>query len=226
MIRISILFIFLFSTFAQAETSLQEKLDARKNGANKKRPAEVKKIMSDALAQLKSSGIEKAALQANTKVPSFKIDGKDISDFYRSGITIISFYRGSWCPYCMLQLKEYEKYYSEILQRGGKLIVLAPDTKKEIARTKKKFKLSFPIYSDQDNAIAKKFGLAFKMGEKLKALYKKFGIDIKKNQGNENFELPLPGTYVVNKQGKILFAFADADYTKRAEPKDLLKYLK
>ncbi len=181
--------------------------------------------MEDAQKQLQKTGIEESALGKDTKVPEFKIGDRNISDYYKEGNVIISFYRGSWCPYCMMQLKEYEKYYSEIKKRGAKLLVLSPDTKKEISKTKKKHKLSFPIFSDKDNKIAKKFGLAFKLDEKLKALYIKFGINLKENQGNENYELPLPGTYIVNKKGEIIFAFAQADYTKRAEPKELLKYL-
>ena len=215
----------LLSISAFAESSLQERLDSRRDNANAKRSADVKKIMEDAQKELQKTGIEQSALGKDTKVPSFNVGGKDISEYYKSGMTIISFYRGSWCPYCMMQLKEYEKFYGEIQKKGGKLIALTPDTKKEIAKTKKKYSLSFPIFSDKENAIAKKFGLAFKLDEKLKALYTKFGIDIKKNQGNENYELPLPGTYVVNQKGEIVFAFAETDYTKRADPKELLNYL-
>ncbi|MDD0851796.1 peroxiredoxin-like family protein [Halobacteriovorax sp. GB3] len=215
--------IFSFQTFA--DSTLQQRLDQRKDNANKKRPDEVKKVMDDALKELQKAGIAEASLKKDTIVPSFSIDGKDISEFYKDGKIIVSFYRGSWCPYCMMQLKEYQKYYDEILKKGGKLIVLAPDTKKEIAKTKRNHKLTFPIYSDKDNQIAKKFGLAFKLDEKLKKLYTKFGIDLKKNQGNENFELPLPGTYVINKKGQIIYAFAEADYTKRAEPSEVIKLL-
>lgn len=220
-----ILVMSLFTLTSFADSSLQERLDSRRDNANKKRPEEIKKVMNDALKELQSSGIVQESVKKGAKVPSFEVGGKNISEYYNDGTIIISFYRGSWCPYCMMQLKEFENYYGEIQKKGGKLIVLAPDTKKVIAKTKRDHKLSFPIYADKDNAIAKKFGLAFKLGDKLKEVYTKFGIDLEKNQGNENFELPLPGTYVVNSEGQIIYAFADADYTKRAEPKDLLKYL-
>ncbi|MFG1501488.1 peroxiredoxin-like family protein [Halobacteriovorax sp. XZX-3] len=223
---ISILSALILTLSSFAETSLQDRLNERKEKANKKRSVEVTKVMDEALKHLKDSGIVEESVKKGTKVPSFKIGGKDISEYYKDGNIIVSFYRGSWCPYCMIQLKEYQKYYEEIQNKGAKLIVLAPDTKKEIAKTKRNHKLNFPIYSDVDNKIAKKFGLAFKLEESLKAVYSKFGIDIEKNQGNDKFELPLPGTYIINKEGQIIYAFADADYTKRADPKDLLQYLK
>ncbi|MFG1486554.1 peroxiredoxin-like family protein [Halobacteriovorax sp. RZ-1] len=223
---ITILSLFALTFSSLADSALQDRLDERRENANKKRPVEVTKVMDEALKHLKDSGIVEESVKKGTQVPSFKVGGKDISEYYKDGNTIISFYRGSWCPYCMIQLKEYQKYYQEIQKKGAKLIVLAPDTKKEIAKTKRNHKLDFPIYSDVDNQIAKKFGLAFKLEESLKELYVKFGIDIKNNQNSEQFELPLPGTYIVNKDGKIIYAFADADYTKRADPKDLIRYLK
>lgn len=222
---ITIILMSLLALSSFADSSLQERLDSRRDSANKKRPEEVKKVMDDALKELQQSGIVQKSIKQGTKVPSFELGGKNISEYYKDGNIIISFYRGSWCPYCMMQLKEFEKYYSDIQKKGGKLLVLAPDTKMEIAKTKRNHKLSFPIFSDKDNLIAKKFGLAFKLGDELKKVYTKFGIDLEKNQGNESFEIPLPGTYVVNKEGQIIYAFADADYTKRAEPKDLIKYL-
>ncbi|EPZ49244.1 redoxin [Bacteriovorax sp. BAL6_X] len=224
--KITILSLFALSFSSFANSALQDRLDERRENANKKRTAEVTKVMDEALQHLKDSGIVEESIKKGTKVPSFNIGGKDISEYYKDGSIIISFYRGSWCPYCMIQLKEYQKYYREIQKKGAKLIVLAPDTKKEIAKTKRNHKLEFPIFSDVDNQIAKKFGLAFKLEERLKEVYAKFGIDIQKNQNSEKYELPLPGTYIVNKDGKIIYAFADADYTKRADPKDLLKYLK
>ena len=36
----------------------------------------------------------------------------------------------------------------------------------------------------------------------------------------------MPGTYVLDKDGTVKFAFANADYTKRAEPDDVISKLK
>ena len=63
------------------------------------------------------------------------------------------------------------------------------------------------------------------MQEELVTLYKSFGFDIEKAQGNANYELPIPATLVVDQKGKILFIHAEADYTKRTEPRDVLAYL-
>lgn len=102
---------------------------------------------------------------------------------------------------------------------------LTPDTKKEIKKFVMKNDIEFEIYQDVNNTIAKKFGLAFKLEADLLKVYKEFGIDLEKAQDNKLNELPLPGTYIIQKDGKINFAYIDADYKKRIYPKELLKEL-
>ena len=218
--------ILVLSTQSVLAGPLSEKLEERKNASRSKTPAEIKKIMQKATQDLKDSGIEEKALGVGKKVPDFKIGGESFESIYKKGVTVVSFYRGGWCPYCMLQLKEFQRLYGEFKNNGIKLIALAPDTTKQIAKTKRNHKLSFPIYSDKDNEIAAKFGLAFQLPEDLQKVYQKFQIDLKEYQGNEDNKLPLPGTYIVDTQGNIRYAFAKADYTLRAEPEDVLKRAK
>lgn len=175
--------------------------------------------------ELKASGIEEKALGKGLMAPDFMIDGKSIKTFYKDRPLIIKFYRGHWCPYCIKELKDYESRISEI-EKVGSLIVLVPDLKKQIKKTKRDHKLSFFIYRDKDNLIAKEFGLAFKVDEKVLELYKGYNIDLEKSQGNKAGELPMPGTFVVNKEGIITYAFIDADYRLRAPIEDVLNALK
>lgn len=184
-----------------------------------------KQIMRDALAELKASGIEQKAIQKGVKAPSFLIAGKNISEYYKEKPVILKFYRGSWCPYCLKELKAYNKEIKTLRAKGYQVLFLTPDTDKEIKKLIKKNSLDLRIYSDKENKIAKKFGLAFKLSDELVKVYKGFGIDLNSAQDNENNELPMPGTYVINKEGKITYAFIDADYKKRIYPQELLKHL-
>ena len=213
----------LFLSYNNYGQSLQKKLEQRKNSS--KAPVSVKSEFNRATEELRKSGIESEALGFGAKLPSFQIGEKSIDEIYKKSPVIIKFYRGHWCPYCIIELKEYESKIEEI-KRYGSLVVLVPDTKVEILKTKKKHELSFNIYQDKNNQIAKKLGLAFKVDPKVLELYKNFSIDLEKSQENTNGELPMPGTYVVDKNGKIVYAFFDADYTKRADPEKVIKALK
>ncbi|MCB9091299.1 MAG: AhpC/TSA family protein [Halobacteriovoraceae bacterium] len=210
---------------AQAKT-LAEQIKEKKSRSAGKTPQEVKEAFSKAIEDLRQTGIERTSLQEGVKVPDFSLREKPISDYYKKGPVILKFYRGGWCPYCMLELKEYEKKYPKIKKAGGELIALSPETFKEVLKTKNKHNFTFPMFSDENNEIAKKFGIAFKLDKKVLELYQQFGIDLKENQNNAEEMLPIPGTYIVDKEGVIVYAFADADYTKRAEPSEILKILK
>lgn len=83
----------------------------------------------------------------------------------------------------------------------------------------------YPILSDPGNRVAAKYGLVHVLPEYLRPVYEKFGIDLPAANGDDTFELPLPATYVIAKDGTIRFAHVELDYTKRAEPKDVLAAL-
>ncbi len=86
--------------------------------------------------------------------------------------------------------------------------------------------LNFKVFSDINNELAKKLDLAFDITETIEEVYKGFGIDLEESQGNKDRVLPIPATYIVDSSRKIVYAYIDADYTKRAEPKEVIeKYL-
>jgi peroxiredoxin len=206
--------------------TLTTQLAAKKAAGAKSGNSEVKKEFARATKELKETGIEENSLKAGVKVPAFHIQGKPFKEFLKESPVVLKFYRGSWCPYCRLELGAYQKQYKEFKKKGYQLIFITPDKAAEVRRTMGKNKFSFQMYSDVNNSIAKKFGIAFKLDKKVSKIYKKFGIDLMKAQDNSNDELPLPGTYVIQKNGMITFAWADADYTNRIDPLDLLKKLK
>ena len=211
-----------------AQATLQERLDQKSKEFAKNKDPKMIAVRADfkkANDELEKSGIMEKATSVGVKIPDFKVGGRNISELYKEKPLVIKFYRGHWCPYCMVELQEYERLMPEITKRNGHIIGLVPDTKKHISKTKRKFNLTFPIFQDKDNGIAKKLGLAFKLDKKVLKHYKAFGINLNDSQGNKNGELPLPGTYVVDTSGIIKFAFYDANYVKRADPQEVLKVL-
>ncbi len=188
-------------------------------------PEKVKLEFARATLELKASGLVEKAVKEGQKIPDFHLNGKPIADYYSTGTVILKFYRGGWCSYCMTELQAYQKELQQISAKGAQLIALTPDTELEISKSKKKFSITFPIYSDAENLIAKKMGVAFKLDKIVGDLYKSFGINLEQSQGNKFGELPLPGTYIINNKGLIVYAFLDADYTKRADPKDVISKL-
>ena len=105
------------------------------------------------------------------------------------------------------------------------LVAISPEQPDTSLSTKEKNEISFEVLSDVGNKIANQFGLVFTLDEQLQPVYKEFGIDIPKSNGDTSYTLPIAATYVIDTTGEIKYAFVDTDYRNRAEPSDVIKAL-
>jgi len=188
-------------------------------------PEERKKLFAEATSRLKDSKIEDKILKKGEVFPDLSINGKKVSEYLQAGPLVITFYRGGWCPYCIKQLKEINSSLKELTKKAT-LIAISPETKNQVLMTKKKNGLDFQLFSDTNNSLARQLNLTFKVEQKVVQEYEALGIDLKASQENENDELPIPASFVIGKNRIVRYAFADADYTKRASTKDLIEAVK
>jgi peroxiredoxin/glutaredoxin len=210
--------------------TLKDQLELMSKASRAKMPPEVAKIMAAETEKLKKSQLESRALKVGQKMPDFKLPdahGKMVSlkSMLKTGPVVVTFVRGSWCPYCNAQLSNFKEHMSEFKAKNATLVAITPEKPELTVLMQVNKKLEFAILTDKSNAFASKLGLVFEVGPELKTLYGKFGIDLEKSQGNPDWKLPVPATYVVAKDGKVIYAFVDVDYTKRAEAEDVLKTL-
>ncbi len=208
--------------------SLQEKINKKRAGSSV--PKKERMTMEQATEKLRKSGIVDKAKKKGDSFIDFtlpNVDGKTVrlSEELKKGPVVLTFYRGGWCPYCNIQLKAYQDSLDEFKLAGGQLIAISPESMDSANTTVKKHEIKFKILSDNLNKVAKQYGLVFKLDENIKNVYLKFGLDLEKSQGNDLWELPIPATYVINKDGKIVYSFLNVDYIQRAEPKDIIKTL-
>ncbi|MCA1029562.1 AhpC/TSA family protein [Bacillus timonensis] len=210
--------------------SLQTELKALNEDFSKKTPKFVLKWMNASAEKLAKQGLERNAMKEGDVIPDFGLKnavGKTIHirELLKKGPVVLNFYRGGWCPYCNLELKAYQKVIDDIRSLGAELVAISPELPDESMNTIEKYALAFEVLSDEGNVVAKKFGIVFQLDKTLQRLYRLFGVNFKKRHGNKEFMLPFPATYVVDQSGKVRFAYVDADYTKRSEPKEVLKVL-
>ena len=114
----------------------------------------------------------------------------------------------------------------EIHELGAKLVAISPELPDNTLSMIEKNALSFQVLSDQGNIYARNCGLVFALAEELRPLYKDWGIDFPATYGDTTFELPIPATYVVDQDSRVVLSFVDVDYTKRLEPSEILDALK
>jgi peroxiredoxin len=87
-------------------------------------------------------------------------------------------------------------------------------------------KLTFPILTDPGNKVGEAYGLAFRLPDDLIEVYKSFGVDLVKFNGDESWRLSMPARIVIRQGGTVASAEADPDYTHRPEPEATLAVLR
>ena len=193
---------------------------------------DVKETITKSTNKLKELNIKNNALKVGDQVDSFTIlnaNNKVVNldeVLKKNKYAVLSFYRGLWCPYCNMELRQLQKILPSLNILEAKLLTLTPQTPDNSLSQIEKENLEFEVLCDKNNALARKFGIVFTLDEMLKPVYESFGIDILQSNKNGTFDLPLPATFVINSNHEVIFAFVDEDHTNRCEPDDILHAIK
>lgn len=194
-------------------------------------PPALREALQRLVAELKRCGIESGALRAGMPAPDFMLQnvaGREVSLSGRlaHGPVVLSFYRGGWCPYCSAELRALQFALPELRGLGASLIALSPELPDHSLSLAEKLALDFDILSDLGNAVARRYGLVFRIPSDLAAAYLEFGLDLSERNGDSSWELPIPATYLIGSNGLIRLAFIDADFTERLDPSVILDVLR
>ncbi|MDW3097119.1 MAG: peroxiredoxin-like family protein [Alphaproteobacteria bacterium] len=211
--------------------SLQTLLEETRAGASKRIPEEALAVMRAADEELVAKGVGQDALKVGDTLPDATFTSAtgetvQMSSLLANGPLIINFYRGGWCPYCNFELKAYQDLLGDITALGAQLVAVTPEKPDNSLSTSEKNALTFPVLTDNENAFAKALGIAFELPKPLQDLYGKFGMDLPGLNAGSGWSLPIPATFVVDADGKIVLADVDVNYTRRLEPSDALAALK
>ena len=194
-------------------------------------PPETQAIHARAVAQLKEKHFAANILPVGAKAPTFDLpdhDGRIVrsSDLLAKGTLVLCFIRGRWCPFCVGQMEAMNLVLPQIEQAGATLVAVSPQTVKQAFFMHDQHKLRFPLLSDADNQVARKFGLTYRVTDDQEAVYRKAFVNLPFTNGDDSWELPIPATYIVDREGTIRYASANEDYTERPEPDDLVRALR
>jgi peroxiredoxin len=194
-------------------------------------PQEARERLSRAIDSLIESQPAAAALRTGSQAPDFSLTALGggsvtLSRLVLNGPVVLVFYRGSWCPYCDLQLRAYARMLPELTRLNARLVAISPQQSAvEVPNAREHRELGFPILFDSENAVARRYGLIYSVDELMRTVLGGFGLDLGAINGSEKWELPVPATFVVTKGLQIRWSHVEADYRLRAEPDAILRAL-
>jgi peroxiredoxin len=188
-------------------------------------------LMEKHIEFLRQSGAMNNILQVGDTAPEFQLQnqhGQMISsaELLQKGPLVVSFYRGSWCPYCVEEVKVLNNVYEQIKSAGADLVVISPQSPARTEKQAAEIHLQYNMLVDKDNGVGKAFGLVYQFPDYLKDLYlQRFGNDIQLINEGTAWELPIPARFVIGSNGTILDVQSDPDYRYRPEPLATVDFL-
>jgi len=210
--------------------ALREIFAERKELIAKYVPAETQATHARAVSALKQQSLAANILPIGSRIPEFQLqdhDSKTISSsaLLAKGRLVLCFIRGRWCPFCVGQMEAMNLVLPEIEQAGATLAAISPQIVQQSFFMRDQHKLRFPLLSDTGNKIAREFGLTYRAPDEQKAIYQRAFVNLPFVNGDDSWELPIPATYIIDRDGTVLYASANEDYAERPEPADIVEVL-
>ncbi len=182
------------------------------------------------IGQLVTSGTAEYALKEGAQAPDFTLpdsrgNAVRLSHLLRQGPVVMSFYRGQWCPYCHLALRAYQQAVPQLQAGGATLVAISPQMPDHSKALAEKLELTFAVLSDAGNRVARQFGLVFTIDEVVRSSHQRVGANLPAFNGDDAWELPMAGTFLVDQLGTVRLAFVDPDFTRRLDPSVIIARL-
>src|SRR5580698_6078470 len=209
-------------------TTLQDQLDEITANTRQLVQADRLAVGERAVEELFNSGIEEKILPVGATAPEFAL--KDATgrlvrsaDLRALGPLVIKFFRGRWCPYCITELEAWRDLHPQLREGGALFTAISPQTTRQSDFMVGQHHLPFPVLNDPGCTVAGQFGLAYTIPEYHREYYRSVLVNIPFINGDTSWQLILPATYVLSREGKVVYATAHADFRVRPEPEEALQ---
>ena len=115
---------------------------------------------------------------------------------------------------------------THIAESGAQVVSIMPDLPEFVAKAARDAGNAFPVLSDENNGYALSLDLVIWLGERIRELDYSVGVRLEESQKNGAWFVPIPATFVIGADGRVIARFLDPDFRKRMEIDDILDALK
>ncbi|NOY38040.1 MAG: redoxin domain-containing protein [Chlorobi bacterium] len=157
-------------------------------------------------------------LKVGKSLPDFQLQTLENNSFSSSQLSgkksLLLFYRGNWCPFCMAQITELIAHYKKLAQRGVDVYIISSQPREFTRKLAAKHKVPVQFLMDKDNKAAEELGILHKSGTPAGLHF--FGY---------HQDTAYPTVILSDENGKVLFAHETDNYRYRPEPQVFLHIL-
>ncbi len=206
-------------------------LTAQLNDFTAQIPPEIAARITNGVDEVTSSGVA-PGLAVGDMAPGFTLEDAVgnrvvLADLLAEGPVVVTFYRGEWCPFCNLQIRALQDALPEITATGATLVAISPQSPDHGLTMTEKHELAFPVLSDVDQTVSEAYKVRFDVTGELEDLQVNvFQNDPAQQNANGRRTLPVPSTFIIDRNGTIRFASVNADWRVRVEPDEVIAVLK
>src|SRR5262249_51963477 len=219
-----------FAYCRDMDAPLNERLDAFSAATRYLIPG-YQEAVNRMVSRLKQFDAGEAAPKPGERMPSFAMPDETgqlvtLGDLLKEGPLAMTFHRGHWCPYCRINTTAFAEAQERIASETAQFAAITPERQEFAARVSAEGKGRFPVLTDVDNGDALSLNLAGWVGDEIQKILESGGRQLPNEQCNSSWVLPIPATFIIDKDGIITARFIDPDYRKRMAIEDLVSALR
>jgi peroxiredoxin len=183
------------------------------------------------VARLYSGEVGQTAPNVGDTMPSFILPSQagaavSLEELIVGGPLVMSFNRGHWCPFCKIQLRTIARFHDQMSGCNARVVSIMPDRQQFLDEARAMTGGGLDILTDIDNGYALSLGLVVWLGDTLKKLMKGRGYHLDTFHGSDGWFVPVPATFVIDGNQKVVARFVDPDFRRRVEIEDIVAVLK
>jgi peroxiredoxin len=178
------------------------------------------------VAEIDSSGVA-PGLAVGDHAPNFTLpdalgQSVTLADLLAQGPVVVVFYRGECCPYCNIQLRGLQAALPRFRELDASLVAISPQAADHSLSLVEKHQLAFHVLSDLDQKVSRVYKVQFTLTGDLEDLQVNvFQNDPRDQNADHTRSLPVPATFVIDRDSIVRAGFVSADWRVRAEPADI-----
>lgn len=193
-------------------------------------PGELADAIDRMITQLRTDptvgGVQLGAHAPGFTLPEVRGGKVSLEERLRDGPVVVSFYRGGWCPGCNLELRALQQALPRIQALGASIVAISPERIDGSAAVAGRLGLEFDVCTDLDGNVARAYRLSFALPDDVRRIYDSLGLRLADVNADGTWTLPVPATFVIDRDGIVRARHVDADYRRRMEPEAIVDALR